>query len=369
MSRVFRSRILHVARGAQRGVNVPLTPGFTCLIGSAPSPHGVQLRDEGVVPRHCALEVDGRGHLVVTALDASVWVGQRELPPGASMAMPDFLPLRCGAATLLVGPEGSDWSYSIAAAQRAPGWRHRTGDGLQRLQATSQIAAGAVLMVSALLVAGSVWGTVNWLTAPPSSAIDNFAQVQRWLPSVAPSDSELQLIGDDTLQRLVVSGYVATERQRTALTAALARQPDAPHAEVVSVEQMLAGVAQAAAQQGLRCEAAYRGAGRAACSNEMTDIAAAERLRRASAQVMGLRELSLQVAAPPAAAAKAQSSRRYAVLMSNKRGNQLVGPGGERWHEGDAFDGMTIRRIAFDQVVFARGGGGDEVVRWLAELN
>jgi hypothetical protein len=365
MSATATLRSLHIARGERRGVEVPLVSGSSCVIGSAAPPAGLLLRDEGVAPRHCTLTIDARSHVFVTALDAPVWVGQRALPCGASMAMPDFLPLRCGQATLLVGPQGSDWSYSILAAQRAPGWSQRSGVVLQRLLATNQLAAGALLVASMLLVAGSVWGTVSWLTMPPVGAIDSFARVQRWLPSVAPSGSELQLIGDDTLQRVVVSGYVPTERQRAALTAALARAPEAPQAELVSVEQMLAALAQLAAQHGLHCEAAYRGAGKAACSNEIADRASAERLRRASAEVAGLRELALQVAAPPASA---KGARRYAVLMSNMRGNQLVGPGGERWREGDAFDGMTIRRIAFDQVVFARGSGSDEV-RWLAELN
>jgi hypothetical protein len=364
-------RTLLVARGSERGAEWPLGAGSTCVIGAEAALCDVVLGDDGVARRHCSLSLDARAHVIVTALDAPVWVGRRELPRGASMAMPDFLPLRCGQATMLVGPEGSDWSYSLGAAESAPGLGERADVVVQQVRAASPLAFAALLLGSTALVAGSVWGAVSWLTTPQNT-VDSAARTQRWLLSAAPRDSELQLVVDDTLQRLVVTGYVRTERERALLAAALARQPYAPRAEFVAVEPMLATVRSLAQQHGLACEPAYSGAGRVAC-DPVTDAAAAERVRVASQQVAGLRELALPVASPPVASVKpaarraaASGSRRFAVLMSNKRGNQLIGPAGERWSEGDDFDGMTIRRIQLDHVVFERDR--DEVVLQLAQL-
>jgi hypothetical protein len=367
------SRSLHVARGLQRGSDLPLTAGSTCVIGASPALCTVVLRDKDVAPRHCSLTLDARGHMTCTALDASVRVGQRELPPGASMAMPDFLPLCCGQATLLVGPTGSDWSFSMIAAESAPGLRQRAETLLQGVRASNPPAFAALLLASLLIAAGSVWGAVNLLIAPLRMPADNMARAQRWLQSIAPSGSELRLIADENSERWIVSGYVPTARQRDALAAMISRQPDAPRAEVFAVEQLLASLTRLAQREGVACAAVYHGAGRVGCSNEISD-AAAGKLRTVSNRVEGLRDLSLQVAAPKAALQavakvapqRTAGGRKFSVLMSNKRGNRLIGPAGEGYREGDTFDGMTIRRIMFDQVVFQRDN--DEVVLYLAQL-
>jgi hypothetical protein len=370
MTATVAARTLHVARGLQRGSDLPLIEGGTCVIGASPALCSVLLRDKDVAPRHCALTLDGRGHVTCTALDAAVRVGQRELPPGASMVMPDFLPLCCGQATLLVGPQGSDWSYSMTAAESAPGLRQRAADQLQRVRESNPPAFAALLFGSLCVAAGSVWGAVSYLTAPQSLPGDNVARAQRWLQSIAPAGSELQLIADDNRQGWVVAGYVPTAQQRDTLSAAIQRQRDAPRAEVVAVDELLASLTRLAERDGVACSAVYHGAGRAGCSNQIGTAAAASKLRDASVRVGGLRELLLQVATPPAAMAKAApraaGGRKYSVLMSNKRGNRLIGPAGEGYREGDAFDGMTIRRIMLDQVVFQRDD--NEVVMRLAQL-
>jgi hypothetical protein len=300
-------RSLHIARGAQRGADLPLAADRTCVIGADASRSDIVLRDEGVAPRHCALALDARSHVICTALDAPVRIGQRELPPGASMAMPDFLPLRCGQATLLVGPEGSDWSYSLFAASSAPGLGERAGDGLQLVRAARPTVFAALVCASTLLVAGSVWGAVSWLTSPSGLAPASLSQTQRWLLSVAPRGSALQLVFDETQQRLVVSGSVETEHEREQLERAVWRQGGGLTSEVVS---------------------------RARARDDTAALAPAA----GTADV-----------APPAL-----PTRRFAVLMSNLRGRQIIGPGGERWREGDEFEGMTIRSIRFDHVVFER---------------
>jgi hypothetical protein len=362
------SRTLHVAQGLQRGSDLPLIAGSTCVIGASPALCTVVLGDKGVAPRHCALTLDARGHVTCTALDAPVRVGQRELPPGASMAMPDFLPLCCGQATLLVGPPGSDWSFSMFAAERAPGLGQRADAALQRVRTSNPAAFAALLLSSLAVAAGSVWGAVSYLAPPARMSADNLVRAQRWLQSIAPSGSELQLVADQHGERWVVSGYVLTSGQQEALAAAVGRRTDAPRAEVVSVEQMLAAVDQLARREGLACAAVYRGAGRADCGQPIADASAADRLRASSSQVAGLRELSLQVAAPKRAAVQrvAVVQRKFSVVMS-KRGNWLIDATGQRYGEGDAFDGMTIRKITLDQVHFERDRG--EVVLRVARAS
>jgi hypothetical protein len=369
------NRTLHVARGLQRGSDLPLFAGSGCVIGSSAALCSVVLRDKDVAARHCALTLDARGRVTCTALDAAVWVGQRELPPGASMVMPDFLPLRCGQATMLIGPEGSDWSFSMIAAESAPGLRQRVADQMQRVRVSNPPAFAALLLGSLAVAAGSVWGAVSYLAAPLRTPADDLARAERWLQTIAPSGSELQLVADDNSSSgWVVAGYVPTTPQRDALMAATERQRAAPRAQVVAVDDMLASLTRLATREGVMCAAVYQGAGRVGCSNEMANAAAASNLRAASARVAGLRELSLQVAVPKTASrvalvkapARAADARKYSVLMSNKRGNRLIGPAGEGYSEGDSFDGMTIRKIMFDQVVFQRDK--DEVVLHLAQL-
>jgi hypothetical protein len=306
-------RSLHIARGAQRGADLPLEAGRTIVVGADAKTCDIVLRDAGVAQRHCVLAIDARSHIVCTALDAAVRIGQRELPPGASMAMPDFLPLRCGQATLLVGPEGSDWSYSMVAANSAPSLSERAGEGLQRVRSARPAVFAALLCASTLLVGGSVWGAVSWLTAPSRQAGPDLSQAQRWLLSVAPRGSELQIVVDETRQRLVVLGQVETEHEREQLTRAVLRQGHGLASEVVSREQL-----------------------RTAAPRDHAAM---------------VREVA---PAADATAPRSTSARRFAVLMSDRRGSQIVGPGGERWREGDEFEGMTVRSIRFDHVVFER---------------
>jgi hypothetical protein len=376
------SRTLHFAQGLQRGVDVPLETGSVCVIGASAEVCTLVLFDDGVAARHCALTLDGNGRITCTAFDAPLRIGERELKPGESMALPDLVPLQCGEATLLVGPEGADWSRPVAAAsaEGAGLWARWTG-ALRNARATHPAMTLAVLIGGGGLLAGSVWGTVSYITAPLRLSVDNVARAQQWLRSVAPAGSELQLIADESRQRLVVSGYVPTNYQRELLVATIAEQADAPRSEVYSVEQMMASVVRMAQLESLACVAAYGGAGRVSCTNDISNAQAADRLRSASAQVAGLRELSLQVSVPPATASNAvvpvapnargggpkgvSVARKFSILIS-KRGKNIIGPAGERYSEGDVFDGLTIRSIALDHVVFERDQ--EEYVFYVAQM-
>jgi hypothetical protein len=366
------ARALHFAQGLQRGVSMSLEPGSVCVIGASAESSTVVLLDDGVASRHCALMLDGTGRVTCTAFESAVRVGDRELKPGESMALPDLMPLHCGEAMLLVGPEDADWSrpLSAAPADGAGAWTRWIG-ALRNARATHPATTLAVASATAVLLVGSVWGAVRYVTAPLRLSVDNVAEAQQWLKTVAPAGSELQLISDETRQRLVVSGYVPTNYQRELLVATVAEQAEAPRSEVYSVEQLLASVVRMAQLEGLACVAAYGGAGRVSCTNDIDKPQAADRLRAASAQVAGLRELSLQVSAPPTVAPNSAMvpaagtspvsqgakgvavGRKFSIFMS-KRGKHLIGPAGERYSEGDVFEGLTIRSIALDHVVFER---------------
>lgn len=352
----MNSRVLHVARGVRRGADLALPPAGRCVVGASTAICDVALADDGVAPCHFALSIDGSGRVVCTALDAPLSIGRRELAPGASMVLPDFLPLRCGRCTLLLGPPESDWSFALRAAASASGLAERADGAIDDVRRAGPWALASLVLGSALLVTGSVWATVRWLGAPEPLS-DALASTQRWLLATAPRDGEIEVILDESRKRLVVAGYVRTEAERAALAAAVARRPGPVESEVVSAEALVASVARTARQQGLACEAQYRGAGRVACANPLREATAAQQLREvASARVEGLSELMLSVVeVPPAApAARPAATRRYAVLMSNRRGNALVGPDGRRWAEGDLFDGMRILRIGLDEVAFER---------------
>lgn len=377
------ARTLHFAQGLQRGVDVPLEAGSVCVVGSSPEACTLVLFDDGVAARHCALTLDGDGRINCTAFDAPVRVGERELKAGESMTLPDLVPLRCGDAMLLVGPEGSDWLRPVAAgsAERSGLWA-RGANALRNARATHPAMTLAVLLGCGGLLAGSVWGTVSYINAPLRLSVDNVARAQQWLKSVAPAGSELQLIADESRQRLVVSGYVPTNYQRELLVATIAEQADAPRSEVYSVEQMMASVVRMAQLEGLACVAAYGGAGRVSCTNDIANAQAADRLRAASAQVSGLRELSLQVNAPQPVTASNEVipvapnargggpkgvsiGRKFSIFIS-KRGKYIVGPAGEKFKEGDVFEGLTIRSIELDRVVFERDA--EEYVFYVAQM-
>jgi hypothetical protein len=326
-------RVMHVAEGTSCDADLPLGVQRTWVIGTSADLCDVVLSNEGVVRRHCVLATDARGHVSCTALEAAVWIGQRRLAPGASVAMPDFLPLRCGEATLLVGPEGSDWRYSVIAAARAPRPGQRGLLALRRVRRASPNAFAAMVMGSLLLLAGSVWGAASWLAATPSLPLDDSARADRWLRSVAPEGSELKLIADEAHQRWVVSGFVGDARDRDMLEAVASRLREAPRVEV-----MFGEAAAAARSRAPTVKAPVPRAAAAAVSSKA---------RLASGPTKG--------------------DRKYSVLMSNKRGSTLIGPTGRRWAEGDRFRDMTIRRIALDYVEFERDR--EPVVLWLAQID
>lgn len=72
MATTISARTLYLAQGLQQGVEVPLSAGAACIIGSSPEQCSVALLDDGVAARRCALTLDMHGHVSCTAFDAPV---------------------------------------------------------------------------------------------------------------------------------------------------------------------------------------------------------------------------------------------------------------------------------------------------------
>jgi hypothetical protein len=86
-------------------------------------------------------------------------------------------------------------------------------------------------------------------------------------------------------------------------------------------------------------------------------------LRSLARDVPGLRVLDIDVNSPPTAVASApppagappRLTQKFSVLMFRNQ-RLLIGPYGERYREGEEFDGFKIDRIEIDKVTFARDG-------------
>src|SRR4051812_8503208 len=88
------------------------------------------------------------------------------------------------------------------------------------------------------------------------------------------------------------------------------------------------------------------------------------RLRTISRDVPGLRSLQVTVSPLPIAAAATPApaatgpmrlTQKFAVFMFRNQ-RYLIGPYGERYLEGQQFEGFKISRIGVDQVLFERDG-------------
>jgi Inner membrane component of T3SS, cytoplasmic domain len=361
---------LRIVRGLQQGVEVVLAPGSACVVGSQPQGCGVVLLDENVAARHFVLMSDGLGQVICTARDAPVRIDTRDLQPGESLVLADNQAVACGEAVLQIGPVGAGVPSLLTAAAAKPAAqraRERAAAALHRARVMHPVMLVLVLATAASLVVSAAYATVSMLASPRRLSIDDLGGAQQWLKGIAPAGSELQMVADEARQRLVVTGYVPTNYQRELVAASMSETGNPPHNEVVSVEQMMASLARMAQLEGVPCVATYRGTGRVGCTNEIVGADEAARLRTAAQQVKGLRDLQLQVAAPagPAPAAAASSvplvaeapkppvslSKKFSVFMT-KKGSYLVGPAGERYAEGDMFQGLMVKKIELDRVLF-----------------
>lgn len=356
------NRQLRVLKGLHHDATVALTGQERHLVGSDPQ-CSVVLCDPGVAPRHCVIASDDYG-LTCRAIDATLSVGGRQIKPGETTSLEDFAPIQCGTATIGVGPAEGDWSSAFRAMQAQAAKPRSAVRSLQRLNPYAQFA---VVIVGIAAVIGAAYATLSDGEAEQSTG--RVEAARRWLATVAPLNSELAIGTDLAPERdLLLSGYVRATHEMETLRKVSKSFRDDLRLQVYSVQDMLAALSRRAQLAGVECDPVYRSAGRMECGKSVANERIAARLRTAARDVPGLRSLDVSVEAPVMAASTPaapiarvsddrpmQLTRKFAVFMFRNQ-RYLIGPQGERYREGDQFDGFTIEHIELDQVTFARDG-------------
>ena len=349
------SKVLRVLSGLHRGAEVPLDTDERYIIGSD-AESAVVLCDRGVAARHCLIAADDYGW-TCRALDASVMVGNRELKKGEATSVEEFELIRCGAAAFGVGPALGDWSGAELALQ-AP-----RVTPLRSLRQLNPLVLFATVVVGITCVIGLAYAALSDGDAELTPGRVEAARA--WLRSVAPEGSELTIGADHAANNeLLLSGYVPHARQLNDLVASSRTSKFNPRLDVYAVDEMTASMSRLAHLSGVPCEPLYKTEGHLACSVTVDSEANATRLRNASRDVPGLRSLEVRVAPAQVASAAAppaenkenvRLTRKFSVLMIRNQ-RYLVGPYGEKYAEGQEFDGFKIARIGIDEVKFERDG-------------
>ncbi len=351
------SRQLRILSGLHQGAAVTLEHEERCLIGSD-AQCSVVLLDRQVAPRHCVVQIDDFG-LTCRAIDAPVLLGERQLAASEVAKIEDFTLIRCGEAALAVGPPQGDWTIAERAVQA------RTITPLHTLRALRQLNPYTLFAMVSLAIT-CVIGVAYAALMDRSSALtaDRVAAARSWLKRAASPGSELT-IGADTVSshELILTGYVRRERELQTLLAASRASGFAPRVEVYSVDEMRSSIERLSRLAQVPCELQYQGSGRFSCSDPVSGDAAATKLRVLAHEVPGVRALQVTVVRPHIVAGRRKPpprdtepvrlTRKFSVFMfRNER--FLIGPFGERYKEGDQFDGFTIRRIGLDKVLLER---------------
>lgn len=371
MAETLKSRTVRVVQGLQQGAEFSFDSGLPCVIGSDASCTAVLL-DEDVAPSHCLLSIDERG-VRCTALDDSVRIGDSTLAPGATARIFDYQTIEIGSASFAVRPAGEEWEKGLAKAGSL--WASFAPGG--NLRSPSRLLGSAILVVIGFAASLSL---AYAMMAPDRTEMTEARtrEARQWLKSVAPVGSQLELEVDSD-HHLSVSGYVSTAYQRDLLAMSLRDSDYQARSDIHATEEIVASVARLARLEGISCLAKDAGAGVVTCTNEVDTLEAASKLTSLAQQVPGLKALNVQVkkgepvappaplvaeAAPPAAAALAvmapavaplRMSKRFSSILILKKNKWLIGAYGEKFAEGDEFNGIRIVKIELDQVEFQKG--------------
>ncbi|HEY5807648.1 MAG TPA: FHA domain-containing protein [Povalibacter sp.] len=359
------SKQIRVLRGLHSGAELELERGAPLTIGSDTS-CSVVLCDGGVTARHCVITTDDYG-VTCRALEGSIRLGEQTIHPGHAVALDDFNVFHCGRVAIGVGPAdqsaSSRWLQLEQTAQTPAPARFAAAHALKRMNPYALFGTvlagigGVISLAYATLSADSQQLTPTRIEA-----------ARQWLQSVAPAGSELS-IGSSGLQVLVLSGYVRSGEQRDALLTAAQRSSFDPRVDVYAADQLLESLSRLIRLEGLKCEPQYRSAGQVACAQTVPSETMASALRRVARDVPGVTSIEVAVEQSPAptpqlavrpdepAAAPSQPllTRKFSVLMYRQK-RYLVGQFGDRYTEGDTFDGLRINRIEVDEVTFERDG-------------
>jgi hypothetical protein len=349
---------LRILKGLHHDAAVALAQQERHLIGSD-ALCSVMLCDPGVMPRHCVIATDDYG-MTCRSIDGAVTIDGRQIKPGETSSIDDFALIECGTAVLSIGPTDGDWSPASRALQAQTAKRRSTMRSLQRL---NPYALFAVVVIGIAAVIGVAYAALSGGGA--DLAADRVAAARSWLADIAPPGSELAVGVDGAPGReLVLSGYVRSARQVRALANASKSFRGGMRLDLYVIEDMLTAMSRTAQRVGVECEPLYKSFGHLACSKAAASESVAAKLRSAARDVPGLRSLDVLVDAPPPAVVASapppsdgppRLTQKFSVLMfRNER--FLIGPYGERYREGDQFDGFKVERIEVDKITFAHDG-------------
>ena len=105
-SRQSESLVLHVLTGPQSGAEMALR-NAVYTVGAAED-CDIVLYGAGIADNHLALTIDSSG-VSVEAQRARIWTAEGILEPGDRSEIDDAAVLTLGAASIAVGPQGTDW--------------------------------------------------------------------------------------------------------------------------------------------------------------------------------------------------------------------------------------------------------------------
>jgi len=374
---------VHVLLGLHSGAQVEIDDGSALTIGSDPS-CDIVLVDAGVAPKHMLLSVDQYG-ASCRALAAPIKLADRTLLPGQLSGVEDFRPIRCGDAVLGVSDTdapAAGWDQWRAAQPLAPHADAPASLNLNGLRRVNPYALFVSVLLGIAGVIGLAYATLS--RSDETQRPGMMTAAQEWLRGIAPPRSELQMSRENSGQ-LVVSGYVTRSAQRDVLLEAMARSTYNPRAEVYAADQMQSSLLRLAQLQGLSCVPQYMDGGRMACTNPLPGEAVATKLKLLAKEIPGITALDTRLnsqAAPSVATGaplgqqatgqlvqtaatsdppsiepptSATIKTKFSVFMF-RDGRYLVDPSGQRYTEGQEFDGFTIGHIGVDEVVFKRDG-------------
>jgi hypothetical protein len=140
----------------------------------------------------------------------------------------------------------------------------------------------------------------------------------------------------------------------------------APRVEVYAIDEMTSSMERLLRLADLACELRYQGSGQFLCAEAVPSDSVAMRLRTVARDVPGLRALHVSVVPPPMVAAApppapvvesgpVRLTQKFSVFMWRNQ-KYLIGQFGERYREGEDFDGFKIARIDVAKIKFEREG-------------
>lgn len=353
------SKQVRILSGLHRGAEVAVTSEH-CVIGSDPE-CSIVLFDPQVAPRHCVLQADEFG-LSCRALDAAVTIDDRPVAAGEVAKLEDFSLIRCGQAALSIGPPSGDWSIAERALTTP---RTKPMQAVRSLRQLNPYALFATVLLGITCVIGLAYAALS--DRPYELTPSRVEAARAWLKKIAPEGSELTIGADASpSHQLLLTGYVRDDAQMRSLLSATRASDFAPRVEVYAVDEMTSSMDRLLRLADLACELRYQGSGQFLCAEAVPSDTIAMRLRTVARDVPGLRALHVSVVPPPMVAAApppapvvasgpVRLTQKFSVLMWRNQ-KYLIGQFGERYREGEEFDGFRIARIDVDKIKFEREG-------------